>query len=170
MLFLRKKLFTLLTWATAISLLNTGCIAFHPESAERDKDGHYIDHFWSCGPTAIYKSLWSFDPRGSREQISKEIQSTGNFTRTLLLFVHHEFVSATFPCEIKQYYQSHNLKVKEVDGLSQLKSGDVAIVLIRGNLSKGQVYHWLCYPADERIESFYGEDTKIVKIYLISQQ
>lgn len=169
MSFLRKKLSILLVWITAISLLNSGCIAFHPESAKKDKDGYYVKHYWSCGPKAIYKSLRYFGEYKKRSDISKEIQSSGNITRSSLLLIHHEFVSATFPCEIKQYYYNNNFNVKELNSLDQLKNGDVAIVLVKGSILKGEEFHWLCYPNDKRIKDFYGENTEIIKVYLISK-
>lgn len=167
---IKKKLLVGFLWILAFSFLNTGCIAFHPDQAKRDSDGHYIRHYSSCGPIAIKKSLRYFDVRSSAAKISKKIQSSGNLSRTAMMFAHYKLIQVTFPCEVKQYYESNGYEVTEIDDINKLKNNDIAIVLVRGNILNDESYHWLCYPSDTRIVDFYGENTKILRIYVITKK
>ena len=154
---------------TSLCLLNFGCVFFHPESLETDTDGYYIRHFHSCGPRALKKAFGELNVYVTEEELSKEIQSSGNLTRTLLTLIHHETVSATFPSEIKKTCLTYGYKVNKVKSLNNLDTKkDIAIVLVTGNILKGEA-HWVCFPVDGNIENYFGKNTKISKIYLLKK-
>ena len=167
--FLSKRLSKALVWVIAISLLNLGCIVFHPESAVRDKHGYYIKHYGSCGIVALYKARSNFSDHSSREKISRDIQDSGNIVRILLSLVHHHSFYITWPHEIKNHLNKHGYKVEEIDDLQSLNEKDIAIVLVKGSVTKQQL-HWMCYPDDHDIKTYFGENTEIVKIYLIEKR
>lgn len=167
---IKKKLSVVFLWILALSFLNTGCIAFHPDQAKKDHDGHFTRHFSSCGPTAIYKSLLYFNQHTSAAKVSKKIQSSGNISRNAMSLFHYKLIQVTFPCEVKEYYESNGFEVNEINDIKKLKKDDVALVLVRGNIFDDESYHWLCYPSDNRISNFYLENTEIIKIYVITKK
>ena len=153
---------------TSLCLLNLGCVFFHPESLKTDSDGHYIKHFRSCGPIALKKALGKLDIHVTEKELSKQIQSSGNLTRVLLTLIHHDTISATLPNEIKSVCLSYGYKVVKVKNLNDLDpKKDVAIVLVVGNILKGEA-HWACFPTDN-IENYFGKNAKVSKIYLLKK-
>jgi len=153
----------------SLCLLNYGCIFFHPESLRADKDGHYIEHFHSCGPAALSSAFAKLNIRVTEKELSKQIQSSGNLTRSLLTLIHYDTVRMTLPREIKDVCLSYGYEVSKVGNLNDLNlEKDVAIVLVLGNLLKGET-HWLCFPTDGNIKNYFGKNTKISKIYLLKK-
>ena len=153
----------------SLSLLNYGCVFFHPEYLKVDQSGHYIKHFHSCGPRALKKAFNELNIQVTEKKLSKQIQSSGNLTRALLTLVHYEMVEITFPSEIKNICLDYGYKVKTVKSLDSLDpTKDVAIVLVSGEILKGET-HWVCFPADKYGLKGFGEDTKALKIYLLKK-
>jgi len=153
---------------TAISLLNSGCIAFHPESAAKDDLGFYRKHYRSCGVDAIRDAKSNFGERATYKNISQEIQKSGNISRSLLSLFHHDSFMITWPCEIKKYLNNHGYTIEKIDDFNSLKKGDVAIVLVKG-ASLSQDWHWMCYPNDKNIKTHFGEKTEIIQVYLLKK-
>ena len=153
---------------TSLCLLNFGCIFFHPESLKTDADGHYIKHFHSCGPVALKKALGKLDIYVTEKELSKQIQSSGNLTRTLLTLIHHETIGVTLPKEIKNMCLNYGYEVIKIKNLNDLDpKKDVAILLVMGNILKGEA-HWACFPTDD-VENYFGKNAKISKIYLLKK-
>jgi len=48
-------------------------------------------------------------------------------------------------------------------------SKDIALVLVYGRFLSRQ-WHWMCYPVDENVKTYFGPDTKIDKIYLLQKK
>jgi len=166
--FLNKRISKALIWVIAISLLNLGCIVFHPESAAKNEHGYYTKHYGSCGVIALHKARSNFSDYSGTRRISHDIQDSGNLARILLSLVHHHSFYITWPHEIKNHLNKHGYKVEEINDLKSLNGGDVAIVLVRGSVIEQQL-HWMCYPNDDNIRTYFGENTEIVKIYLIKR-
>jgi len=151
-------------------LLNYGCVIFHPEQLKTDEDGHYLNHFYSCGPRALQKAFNEFNIKVHEKELSKEIQSSGNLTRTLLTLIHYETAQITFPCEIKKICSEYGYQVNKAQSLEDLDpQKDIALVLVVGNVLKGEA-HWVCFPVDKNITNYFGKNTKIDKIYLLKKK
>ena len=56
-------------------------------------------------------------------------------------------------------------KIKKYSDLNETM--DVAIILIKQKNALN--YHWMCFPVDKNILSFFGKDTILKEIYLISK-
>ena len=154
----------------SICLLNYGCAIFHSDYLETDNDGHYVNHFHSCGPKALRKALNKLNIKVYEKQLSKEIQSSGNLTRTLLTLIHYETVQVTLPSEMKKACLDYGYEVEKVKNLKELDpKKDIAIVLVTGNVLKGET-HWVCFPVDTNITNYFGKNTKIKKIYLLKKK
>ncbi len=168
---LNMKLRKVTIWALALSLLNIGCIAFHPESLDKDSSGYYTRHYNSCGPVALERAFKRLgEENANRVDISKEIQDGGNGTRLLMTLVHHDTILVTMPKELKDVCDKHGYKVINLKDLSELDpKKDIAIILLFGNILKGES-HWACFPVDGNIESHFGSGTTISKIYLLKKE
>ena len=154
----------------SICLLNYGCAIFHPEYLKTNNNGYYIKHFNSCGPTALKKAFNKLNIKITSTEISKEIQSSGNLTRMLLTLIHYETVQMTLPSEMKKICSDYGYNVRKVNDLQNLDSKkDIALILVTGNLLKGQA-HWVCFPVDKNIGNYFGKNTKIQKIYLLDKK
>ena len=155
--------------AISLGLLNWSCSVFHPDKTQKDEQGYYIQHYWSCGPRALNRAFKELDIHLSSKKISQEIQESGNLSRSLLSLVHYDTIQITFPSEIYQAIESHGFKVTELKELKQLNSEvDVALVLVAGSYLRGEA-HWLCFPVDYNIEQYFGKNTKIIKIFLLKK-
>lgn len=84
--------------------------------------------------------------------------------------MHHDSFHITWPCEIKKHLNKHGYEVKELSSLEGLGEGDTVIVLVKGAVLR-QEWHWMSLPDDRKgwIEAYFGENTEIVKIYLIKK-
>tara|TARA_Y100001972_G_C7606481_1_gene303979 strand:- start:301 stop:795 length:495 start_codon:yes stop_codon:yes gene_type:complete len=153
----------------SLCFFNLNCSLLNPEEARKDKDGYYINHYWSCGPKALNKAFKELDIILSEKKISREIQDSGNFTRTLLSLVHYDALEITLPSEIKTIIKKHGFNTLEIKDLNHLNENvDVAIILVAKNYLKGEA-HWLCFPVDDRITNYFGENTRILKIFLLKK-
>jgi len=161
----------ILLWAMVLSLLNIGCIAFHPESLNKDSLGYYTRHYDSCGPVAMERAFRSFgETELDRFSISRSIQDGGNNVRLLMMMVHHDTILVSLPSELKEVSKKHGYEMIRTDkSLDELiLEKDVAIILLFGNLLKGES-HWACFPYEENIKAFFGPATEISRIYLLKK-
>lgn len=153
----------------SICMLNWSCSILKPGSLKQDEDGYYVRHFNSCGPRALRKALEEFGVFLTEQEISRQIQDTGNGSRVLLSFVHHDTIRMTLPSEIKDFLKKHGYEITNIKDLEELnKQTDVAIILVAKNYLKGET-HWLALPQDRGIIDYFGKGTKIVKIYLLKK-
>ena len=67
---------------------------------------------------------------------------------------------------MKRFLEKKGFKLKKVKEDSLNKTRDVAIALVKREFNLTS-YHWICYPDDDI--DFYGSETKVVKIYLITK-
>jgi len=142
-------------------LMACGCGALHFNHKKID----YF-HFESCGPRAIQKVLANMNITMSVEDISVEIQKKGSMLRCFLGAFSNEARAITWPSEVINFFEDRGYKIKKIKNLDELGNLDNAIILIH---SKGSIdkYHWLCYPNNRNIKSYYGEKTVIDDIYLV---
>jgi len=157
-------------------LLSTGCGMLNPPN--RDKQGYYTAHYSSCGPTALgiaFDKIYTRDgivfvkQPHTVEEISKFIQDRGQKSKTFLSFFNRNAVCITWPSEIKaaaKHYGFTPITLNEMAELDPKK--DVAVVLVRGATLEGE-WHWVCFPFYDMqsIKNWYGEGTKVDKIYLL---
>ena len=157
-----------------LSFMVTGCGLFKQfNESEKYKqlraDNRDPHHAASCGPKALYKALKRFDERVSRREISHEILSNGQITscvRDLLSIFDNEAREITFPREMKIPLEKRGYIMKKVKSLKELnEQKDVGLVLIKKKWTL--LYHWLCFPVDKNILTFFGNDTDIQEVYLI---
>ena len=128
-------------------------------------------HVYSCGPEAVQKALLRFGVSTDLESLSHAMQSSpscANLMRDVASIFHIDGRKITFPSELKTALKKNGLKVTTVKSLKELdKDKDTALVLIKRNGLI--VYHWMCFPTDKYIESFFGKDTVIKEIYLVGR-
>jgi len=171
---MRKSLLLIIS----ICLLNFGCVAFHPRSLEKDELGTYKIHHYSCGPQSIRDMLdcihreikWIKYPFSSKE-ISQEIQKTGNGLRLLGSIFHYEFLETTWPHEIEDYFNNHNINFKKINKIQDLKDKNkIVLFLVKGSTLKGE-WHWVTFPTHSLnyISNVFGENTEIVLGYVIDE-
>ena len=132
------------------------------------KDPH---HTFSCGPEALEKAFKRLNIYISREEISHSIQKNHKFNscvRSLLSIFKNEARKITFPEEMIDSLKKEGYSVKKIKKYSDLnETMDVAIILIKQKNALN--YHWMCFPVDKNILSFFGKDTILKEIYLISK-
>jgi hypothetical protein len=160
-----------LLWIIASSLLNIGCVVFHPESLSKDSLGYRVRHYNSCGPEALEEAFSRLGEKNvDRIQISRNIQDTGNTLRYLMMLVHHDTILVSFPHEMKNVCKKYGYEMvevdKEIDDLDPQK--DIAIVLLFGDFLKGES-HWAAYPHTDNIKNWFGSNTKISKIFILKK-
>ena len=160
-----------------VLMLNlTGCGLFQ-QSREADyykslrSQNRDVLHVYSCGPEALQDSLARFGIKISLHDWSHIIQASFQ-CNTLIRDFAAVFVNdarrITFPEEILYVLKENGFKVSKVKKYEDLnKDTDTAIVLIK---KKGTLdYHWICFPVHQNILSFFGKDTVLKEIYLISK-
>ena len=157
-----------------LSFLVTGCGLFkqfnesekYKQLRAQDKDPY---HARSCGPRALYKALKEFNERISKGELSHEILSNGKITscvRDMLSIFDNEAREITFPNEMEEVLKKRGYEIKKVTSLKELnEEKDVALVLIKKKWTL--TYHWMCFPVDRNILTFFGNETKIEEVYLI---
>jgi|TARA_Y100000310_G_scaffold182106_2_gene182126 hypothetical protein len=159
-------------WVIAVCLLNVSCVIFHPEEYEKDELGYYIKHYNACGPKALEQAFSILgDKNVNRVDLSREIQNGGNTLRIFAALFHHDALEITSPNEMKKLCEKHGYEVVELGNMNQLKSEDVALVLVWGKILKREA-HWMVFPADTKFrkaEGWYGPYTHISKIYLLKK-
>ena len=162
------KVKKIIIWAIIIFtclIFTSGCIMLNPKYAEKDKNGYYTHHYYSCGPEALEKVLLSLEGESPDiREISREIQDSGNSMRVTAALIHYKAIQATWPSEIKRVLKSRGYRVEEINSMSELGKNEKAIILVRGNFLEKEYYHWLTHPVDAYIEKYFGNDTKIVLI------
>jgi hypothetical protein len=150
-----------------------GCGIISPY--QRNSEGYYERHYWTCGPIALEKAfnaVYTRDgivfvrdpfPRGA---LSKEIQKRGMKLKELLSFFNKEAICITWPSDIKHVAEHHGFKLTKIDDIDSLDPAkDIAIVLIHGRHFSKE-YHWIVYPIDD-VKNFYEKKTVIDTIYLL---
>ena len=129
-------------------------------------------HIQSCGPQAIQKVLRRFGIDSSMKDISSAIQSShscANLLRDVISVLDKEGRKITFPSEAKSILKKHGFNIVNINALEELnKDKDTALVLVKQKSSLN--YHWMCFPSDENIKTFFGKDTVINEIYLIKNR
>ena len=153
-------------------IITPGCNILNPNDKA---DGYYTKHFYSCGPQAIKDAITEY--RGQSgiyvkrpetvEDISKQIQDTGNGWRFLASLFHEDGVDTTCPSEIREVCKQHGFTAVPMTKFSDLDpEKHIALILIRTN--KFTRWHWICFPVHSDIDKWYGEQTAIQQIYLLS--
>ena len=142
---------------------------------EKNDQGFYERHYWTCGPEALAKALGAYDTkRGivyvrnpyTQKEISQKIQRKGMNAKELLSFFNKELICVTWPSDIRFVAKSYGFKLITVDDIDDLDlEKDIAIVLIHGRFFSKQ-YHWVVYPLDD-VKDFYGKKTVIDAVYLL---
>ena len=134
---------------------------------EREKRANGVDplHTYSCGPIAIRKAHDALGGNVFSSSISKEILDHGNWARSLLSVFTHKAREITMPSEIIRYFESRGFQIKKIKNFKQLKETDVSIILIK---KKNTIYyHWVCFPVDSDIITYWGDLTLVKIIFLI---
>ena len=172
---MRKKLSLFI----ALCLLNYGCSVFHMDELGKDELGTYEMHHNSCGPKAIrnmlnqiHKDIKWENHSPSQKGISQEIQKTGNLSRFFLGIFHYEAFEITWPCEIENYLNKHNINFKKINKIQDFKdTSKTAIFLVKGSTLKGE-WHWITFPTYSLnyIKRVFGEKTQIVLGYVIDER
>ena len=128
-------------------------------------------HIFSCGPKAIHKAFLQFNIHISAQDISHAIQSNtscSNLLRDFLSALDNDARKITFPSELKRILKKNGFTIVNIKSLKDLnQSEDIALVLIKDRKSLN--YHWMCFPVDKNIQTFFGKDTIIKEIYLIKK-
>ena len=124
-------------------------------------------HINSCGPLALEKALNNLGRNDSFFAISKEIQSQEGCARDFLSLFSLRARSITWPFEIIQVLEKRGYHIERLTNLKDLTSHDTAIVLVYRPFAFD--YHWMVFPVDKNISTFYGEKTKIKMILLIKK-
>jgi hypothetical protein len=172
------KFHKVILWVTVLGLMNPGCAVFKTEEYEKDDNGNYLNHYNSCGPKALEKAFAAYNQKNgihnarsvSREELSRVIQEDGPSIRMFLSFFHYDALMITTPNEIKQACKKYGYDVISLNSLKKIDyDKDVAIVLVFGSILE-QEAHWLCIPVDNSPEGYFGEHTKISKIYLLKKK
>ena len=156
---------------TSILLLNPGCAIFHLDKL----DGI---HEKSCGPKAIRDAL-SHIHRGIRwkeypfdkSKISQEIREAGNLGRIFLGSFNINAFEITWPREIEEYLNKHNINFKKINKIQDIKDlNKTVIFLVKGSTLKGE-WHWITFPTYslDYIEKVFGDRTEIVSGYIIDE-
>ena len=173
---MKKKLSWIISLLFALGPLFSGCGIFHPPS--RDGNGYYTAHFNCCGPTAIEAAInYYYQKQGivflknpaPRKEISKRIQDDGQFFKSCLALFDRDAVCSTWSWEMKRVAKKYGFELIDIDSFEKLDpSKDVAVVLVRGRFISKE-WHWMCYPVNKDIKTFFDPDTTIDKIYLLNK-
>ena len=172
-----KKLLWLISLLFVLAPLFSGCGIFYP--AQRDGNGYYIRHFTCCGPTSIEAAINEYYRKqgivfaknpAPREEISKHIQDEGQIFKGFLSLFDNEAVCATWTWEMKSAVKKYGFELIDIKDFKKLDpSKDIALVLVYGKFFSSQ-WHWMCYPVDKNITTFFGPNTKIDKILLLKKK
>ncbi|MBC8416762.1 hypothetical protein H8E06_00350 [bacterium] len=160
-----NKILSILLAGAAIALTGCGMLKPGPKT-----NGYYSYHLNSCGPVAISKALTKLDKKQGplASDISIQIQDNGNFWRHLMVIAHRDAGLITCPHEVIEVCKQNGYEVLPVADYAQLDpKKDVALILLYSNMLE---WHWVCFPVDKNIPNWYGDNTKIVKIFLLKKQ
>ena len=157
------------------SVFFSGCGVLNPPRV--DSQGYYLSHYYSCGPIALEKALNAYAAKNgikykrawNRKEISQDIQSSGNFKRSVLALFNSSASSITWPSEIEKVVRDHGFKIISIDEFKKLNPNkDIAIILVYNAILKGD-FHWVVYPMDKNIKNYFGDKTEICYIFLIKK-
>tara|TARA_Y100000310_G_scaffold180736_1_gene180673 strand:+ start:2080 stop:2562 length:483 start_codon:yes stop_codon:yes gene_type:complete len=159
-----------------VAPLFSGCGIFHPP--EKDGNGYYPQHFICCGPIAIEKAFIEYNRRAgiinkrhiTAEEISKQIQDDGMLLKKFLALFDNRIVCSTWSWEIREVVKKYGFELINIEKFENLNpSTDIAFVLVRGKFFSKE-WHWVCYPVDEDMNTFFGSETQIDKILLLKKK
>jgi hypothetical protein len=86
--------------------------------------------------------------------------------KEILSIFNNEAIQITWPHEIKTIIKEHGFEAVSIKDISELDpQKHIALVLVYTKLTN---YHWLVFPIDDP-EDYYGEDTKVRKIFLLKK-
>ena len=166
---MKKKL----AWFIALLILLSpmlGCSFL--TGIKKNSEGYYNQHYYACGPKALERAFIEFHRReglaycAKRDLISKQIQDSGMIGKEILSIFNNEAIQITWPHEMRMIAKKHGFKTTSIKDISELDpKKHVALVLV---YTKFTNYHWLVFPIDNP-EHYYGEDTKVHKIYLLEK-
>ena len=149
----------------------TGCGVINHTHME---DGYYTEHYWSCGPTAIYRALSTYIVENNipidipeRNDISRHIQDNATILnlRTPLTLLYKDFVQITWPHELKEVVESYGFTIKELKNVKELTAHGTGLILIHKKRTVD--YHWICYPDVKNPESYWKDQTRVINVYVI---
>tara|TARA_Y100000310_G_scaffold311612_1_gene358063 strand:+ start:336 stop:854 length:519 start_codon:yes stop_codon:yes gene_type:complete len=170
---MKKNISWIFSLLFVLGPLFSGCGIFHPPL--RDGDGYYPLHFYCCGSTAIENAFIEYYKREGTDydinskQISKEIQDDGIFLKRLLSLFDNQVICSTWSWEIRGLVKKYGFELINIDKFENLDpSRDIAFVLVRGKFFSKE-WHWMCYPVDKDVKTFFGAETKIDKILLLKK-
>ncbi|MAF24955.1 hypothetical protein CL634_05205 [bacterium] len=167
--------------ATLLTLLlfgGCGTIRSSKDSAWVKKEraaGRDPVHIGSCGPDAVYDALHYIHRHikfirnpFSKKEISIIIQKRHTTAcRNFYGIFDERAREISFISDLMAVLRHYNIGVYDL-GSNDLKSvgkDRTAIVLIKKKNSLD--YHWITYPVNGNITTFYGDDTVIKKIYVL---
>lgn len=169
-----KKISWIISFLFLFMPLFSGCGIFNPPA--KDKNGYYIKHLTCCGPTAIEAAINEYYRKqgivfaknpAPKEEVSKHIQDDGQLFKSFLALFDREAVCVTWSWEMKRVVEKYGFKLVSAQDFEKLNpKKDIALVLVRGRFFSSE-WHWMCYPVDKNIKSFFGKDTKIDTLYLL---
>lgn len=155
-----------------LSLIGCGLMDQFREPAsfgELRKENRDPLHVFSCGPEALEKAFEELNIYIDREDISYAIQKNhrfNTFVRDVTAIFHNDARKITFPEEMINALKNEGYSVEKGKKYSDLNEMvDIAIILIKKKNTL--TYHWVCFPVDKNILTFFGNDTVVKEIYLI---
>lgn len=161
-------------WALSALILLApfmGCSLF--TGLKKNSEGYYGEHYYACGPIALEKAFLEYYQRQGvaycvrRTLLSKSIQDSGMIGKEILSLFSSDAIQITWPSEMKMIAQQHGFKTSSIKDIRDLDpEKHIALVLVYSKITD---YHWVVFPIDDP-EDFYGEDTKIHKIYLLERE
>ena len=173
---MKKKLIWILSFLFALAPFFSGCGIFHPPL--KDENGYYPVYFNCCGPVAVEKAINEYYRKqgivfarnpAPREEVSKLIQDDGMVLKRFISFFHKQIVCASWSWELKSVVKKYGFELIKIDDFEKLDPlKDIALIIVRGKFFSKE-WHWMCYPVDGDIKSFFGPDTKIDKILLLKK-
>ena len=150
-----------------VLLVSCGCNIISYKNIDKDEKGYFRAHYNSCGPEALDKAMFEMNQSSNTREISRSIQDGGNNLRFFLALCHPELIEITLPHEMQKVTARYGFQTKTTKSLENLKETDIALILV-----SNKTYtkcHWLCFPVDQNIKTFFGEGTRIHKIFLLKK-
>jgi hypothetical protein len=158
----------------ASTLLGCGLLQQHKEPShwkELRKENNDPLHVYSCGPEALQKIFKRLGIQVSLKNLSHAIQNDfkcNTLIRDFLSVFINDARRISFPDEMVASLKKAGFKVAKIKKYEDLnKKTDTALILIKRKNSLR--YHWMCFPIDKNILSFFGNDTVLKEIYLITK-
>ena len=159
-----------------LALTFTGCGLFQ-QARESDhykalrKQNKDILHVYSCGPEALQDSLRRLGIEISLHDLSHVIQTSfecNTLIRDFTAIFVNKARRITFPEEMIYVLKENGFKVSKIKKYENLNEDtDTALILIKERNTLD--YHWICFPVHKNILSFFGKETVLKEIYLITK-